>query len=162
MKFKTKIDWWVHLIVWCFVFETGNLTWQVIQEVSPGLLFCTLIFWAFLVLMVLPIYLGTHYDIRDDYLCISCGLCVKLRVPYGCMCKLAPCRNPGISCALSLDRLVLVFRDPQGNLHKVLLSPKEKEEFIKQINLKNPHIKTNCGDSEDGPLAAKKKCNQQT
>ena len=87
MKFKTKIDWWVHLIVWCFVFETGNLTWQVIHEASPGLLFCTLIFWAFLVLMVLPIYLGTHYDIRDDYLCISCGLCVKLRVPYGCMCK---------------------------------------------------------------------------
>lgn len=162
MKFKSKIDWWVHLIVWCFVFETGNLTWRAFHAPSAGLVFCALIFWAFLLLMVFPIYFSTHYDVLDDYLCICCGLCVKLRIPYDCMCRLAPCKNPGISCALSLDRLVLVFRDPQGNTHRVLLSPKEKEEFIKQIQLKNPRISTNCGDSGCGPVVPKKKLNRET
>ena len=72
------------------------------------------------------------------------GFLKQAEIPYECILKVAPTTKAFFSFALSYDRLELVCLTPEHGKQTLLISPKNKEEFIRQLQKKNPKIDTNC------------------
>jgi hypothetical protein len=85
-------------------------------------------------LWVLIVYVGVvfpmRYGIGDGRLTIRFGLC-RQRIPLAEIRAVYPTRNPLSSPALSLDRLHVRFGE--GFFKSVMISPAEREEFLRQL-----------------------------
>lgn len=80
----------------------------------------------------LPLWLllGTRYLLRPDQLTIRCGP-FTWHVPVSAITSMTPTRNPLSSPALSLDRLRIDY----GPGKSVMISPRDKERFIEQVEI---------------------------
>ena len=130
MKFKSNIDWWFRVgvlagllssatpIVLGFVF---NITISIIIGVAT-LIICGGI--------ILPIYFNTYYLLEESKLHIQSGFCINKWISYKDIQSVKETEDPTASAGLSLDRIEI--RYSTGN--RILISPKDKNEFIKQLN----------------------------
>jgi hypothetical protein len=127
MKFKSKIDWWFHLTV-LFVLFTSIWTFAMgirDKEITAVVVGVSLL--VIDILLVLPIYFFTYYTLLDTSLHIRCGLYNK-RIAYNNITEIHETRDPSASVGLSLDRISV--NCSQG---KILISPKNKHEFIRLL-----------------------------
>ena len=130
MKFKSKIDWWFHLVV--VVFIMVPILSFFLSSYALILLIGT-VFAVLCILIVLPMYFFTYYTLGDTSFLIRGGLYYK-RIPYKNIERLTETRFPWSSCtALSYDRIEILYTNGLGVIY---ISPKDKQEFIKQLKLR--------------------------
>ena len=83
--------------------------------------------------------LTTQYTINKNQLRIQCGFLYDETLAIDNIISISETSNPISSPAASLDRLELKL----GNSYSVLISPKEKDDFIDHILQINPAVKVN-------------------
>jgi len=135
MKYKSKIDWWFHIIaavfiltnIWSLIMFFSNGGIERVDRFSFGVT-------AFLFLLcnafIIPLWLNTYYVIKDDELYIKCGYMKPKTIPYNTIKSINESRSPLASAGLSLDRIEIKY-----NKHDIILiSPVNKQEFIELLN----------------------------
>ena len=132
MKFKTKIDWWFHLVfVILLVLPIFKLIYVLFFSSHDNLVFYLILGGSFIIVglvLVLPIYINTNYTLEDDVLHIRSGFCINRRIPYKDITMIYETRDPSASAGLSLDRISI-----NCSKGEYLISPKEKQKFIKLL-----------------------------
>ena len=132
MKYTSKIDWWMHLAVAPLPAATVWIIWLYFTEDSSAIML-----WAGVVPMVLTcalmvwIYISTYYWLDDDMLRIRCGP-FRCNVAYSSITSVQETRSLWSSMALSLDRIEIKY----GKGSAVMISPKEKQDFLEQLSLR--------------------------
>lgn len=98
-----------------------------------GSIFCA----AIVLAVVGPMILNTNYTVRGDgSLKVRCGFFVNLLVDINTIRKIETTKSILSSPALSFDRLEVFY----NKFDSVIISPKNKEEFIAQLQNINPAI----------------------
>lgn len=129
MVFKSKVDIWMAII---FIFVPISMIYGVITEPSAVLLLVT----AFIIVLLCILFFGTKYVIENDDLIVYGGI-YKKRIPIKQIRSLRPSKNPLSAPAMSIDRIEITF-DP--HIQIILVSPKDKELFVKKLLEINPSI----------------------
>jgi hypothetical protein len=88
------------------------------------------------ILFVFHMFLTTNYTIESDDLIIKCGFLSNKTIDIKTIKKITETNNPLSSPATSLDRLEINY----GKFDKILISPKNKTEFIDDIKRLNPNV----------------------
>ncbi len=89
-----------------------------------------------IVLFVVYMFMTTNYTIESDELKIKCGFLFNTSIDIKTIKKITETNNPLSSPATSLDRLEITY----GKFDSLLISPKHKAEFIKDIKTLNPNV----------------------
>lgn len=129
MVFKSKVDIWMAII---FIFIPISMIYGVITEPSAVLLLVT----VFIIVLLCILFFGTKYVIEKDELIVYGGI-YKKRIPIKQIRSLRPSKNPLSAPAMSIDRIEITF-DP--HIQVILVSPKEREQFVKKLLEINPSI----------------------
>lgn len=82
------------------------------------------------------LFLNTYYIIDGQKLRIRCGFFVNRTIDISNIRKVIPSRLIMSAPAVSLDRLEIVY----NRFDNVLVSPKDKEGFVRQLSQINPYI----------------------
>jgi membrane protein YdbS with pleckstrin-like domain len=128
MYFRTKHDFGLGLLIWGILFLATIPA--IVQKATPAL--------AIMIVVILFagwIWFGTGYEILDDELRIRCGP-FRQRIPLQEIREIKRTRSPLSSPACSLDRIEIKY----GKSKRVMISPADKENFIKTIIQKSPQI----------------------
>ena len=130
LVFKSKIDLWVGaifalipIIMICTVIEEPDIVAIVITVLLIG--------------MLAMLFFGTKYVIDDDELIIYGGI-YKKKIAINQITSIRPTKNPLSAPAMSLDRIEIAFNP---HMQIALVSPKDKETFVKKLLEVNPSIK---------------------
>jgi len=126
-KFNTKIDWWIGLILSivpitsiCMIirfFQFGGGTNAIV-----GLIM------LIVSVIIVPLYFITYILDEKDLIVKICFFYV-LKIAYSSITSVKETKNPLSSLAMSIDRIEIKF----GNGDCVLISPKNKKEFLKVL-----------------------------
>ena len=128
--YRSAVDWWMALIIvgcellviWAAVdaaMEKGAVDWMTLL-VAIG---CSAIF--------IPMF-GIKYVMYEEHLLVSMSIFGKIRIAYKDIVEVKKSCNPLSSPALSLKRVQIDYI--QSGVHRmVLISPKNREVFIKEI-----------------------------
>lgn len=130
--FRSKIDAWLGALILGavgFMIATLIETGQTAGNQSPLAIVAMLIVGCGIPLWML---FDTRYTVTPDQLLIKCGP-FRWRVPRDQIQGVTPTRSLLSSPALSLDRLQIQY----GNGKSVLVSPKDKGDFITAIGQTN-------------------------
>ena len=122
--YKSKVDWWliaVILIAFGYPIVDGILSKEYVLSA------------VFIALLVLFYFLAKNiqYKIDGENLIIW-----RTKIPIQSIYKVYRTRMPLSSPALSLDRIGIVY----NKYDEIFISPKEREEFIKELLKVNPTI----------------------
>lgn len=122
--YKSKIDWWLIIIifiVFCYPMIEGLLTKDYVMfSVSFGVLS-----------LVFLMFKSIKYKIDGDKLIVWWN-----KIDIQSIKKIYSTNNPLSSPALSLDRIAVVY----NTYDEILISPKEREAFIRELLKINPNI----------------------
>jgi len=141
MKFRSKVDWWLHLI---FVAFLAVNIWAIVGVFVGdfGTIIIAIVFTPLSVFLIVPIWLNTYYLLDEDELLVRGGLGRGTRIGYNQITSICETRNPISSPALSLDRLEIRFKSKSGSFSDtIIISPRDKQGFIEQLRIKNGNIK---------------------
>lgn len=131
--FRSKKDWW---ILGFIIAATGillQMLWSMqlrgtLEEYPEhGIVYALVI-----VMMWWPV-VNTRYVVTQDYLIIH-SMFLKWTILRNQIQNITPSNNPLSSPALSLDRLKIDYQK-DGKNKSVLISPKDKQKFIKVLQL---------------------------
>lgn len=84
------------------------------------------------------LFMNTYYVIEGQKLHIKCGLFFSEAIEITSIKKITPTRLMMSAPAVSLDRLEILY----NKFDSVLISPKDKEGFVRHLTNINPEIKT--------------------
>ena len=87
-------------------------------------------------ILIVYIFMSTLYRVDGQQLIVECGFFYKSKIDIQSIKKISETNNPLSSPATSLDRLEIVY----GENKSVLISPKEKTNFIQTLQSLNPNI----------------------
>lgn len=126
--FRSKIDKWYHLLIWGVLALVFYFFWH--RQIG----------WALTMLIagtfLLESLLRTEYVFTGDgYLAVKCGFFPRYRIPLNMLEEIRYIRSNRPAYALSSDRLLLITA--YGSR---MISPANREEFIKEVRKYNPHI----------------------
>lgn len=85
---------------------------------------------------VVHMFLTTNYSIEGTKLTIKCGFVFNKTIDINSIKKISETNNLISSPATSLDRLEITY----GKFDSVIISPKQKKEFINDLKIVNPNI----------------------
>jgi hypothetical protein len=122
--FKSKIDWWLVvlvLVIFGYPIIDGILSKEYVLSLVFGLI---LVVFYFLSKTI-------RYKIDSENLIIW-----NTKISIHLIRKIYRTNNPLSSPALSLDRIAVVY----NTYDEVLISPREREEFIQELLKINPNI----------------------
>lgn len=153
MRFYTKMDGWAYLLFLLFFYQTVKMVWLAFVSTSVWTIAFSLIFLLFFGFILLPIYFATYYEVGETALNIRFGLLLKMDIPYEDIYRLCPIKGITFCFGLSIKRLAL-FYTLRGKPGSMVISPRNPEELIKQVQKKNPKIDTNTAQS--GPSIKEK------
>ena len=122
--YKSKVDWWLIILIGC-VFG-----YPIIDGILTNEYFLSAIFASVLVLFFL-LSKTIKYRIEGENLMIW-----NTKIEIKSIRKIYRTNNPLSSPALSLDRLAIVY----NKFDEILISPKERNEFIDELLKINPSI----------------------
>lgn len=88
--------------------------------------------WGFIFLSGLAL----RYEINENKLTIRCGFIRYQKIPIQTIRKISETNNPLSAPAFSIDRLEIFY----NKFDSVLISPKNKKEFIVHLTNLNPDI----------------------
>lgn len=122
--YKSKVDWWliaVIIIAFGYPIVDGILSKEYVLSA------------VFIALLVLFYFLAKsiQYKIDGENLIIW-----RTKIPIQSIHKVYRTRMPLSSPALSLDRIGIVY----NKYDEIFISPKEREEFIRELLKVNPTI----------------------
>ncbi len=126
--FKSKIDWWFGLILVYPIFLSIK---AMLEGEWLGLLGL-----AAVVGFILFLSKTTQYIINENQLIVKSTWIVNERIDISKITKVEKSNSILSSPALSLDRLLVRY----NKYDEVLISPKEKKEFIDELLKINPTI----------------------
>jgi membrane protein YdbS with pleckstrin-like domain len=131
MKFPSKKDWWLTIIIWgAMLFAMGSGIYSLIFEESNFIDFViVLILSVMLPVFLLWMWLTTYYVLDESNLVIKYGPFKKI-IPLNTIKSVKKTMNPLSSPALSLKRLEIIY----GQYNMVLISPKDRDEFMKILS----------------------------
>jgi Bacterial PH domain len=149
MFFPSKKDLWMTIIIWSVILACiippilsiepiGVIMLPSILDTKP----------VTTVIMVVPaillawIWFGTGYKIENSKLEIQSGP-YKKTINIDEINKVRNTKNPFTAPALSMDKIEISY----GKYEFITISPKNKEEFIRQLLKENPRIQL---DNQDG------------
>jgi len=122
--YKSKIDWWLIIVIgvlFCYPIVEGIIT----KEYLMSLTFFGLISLIFL------LFKSIQYKIEGQFLIIW-----RTKIDILKIKKIYSTNNPLSSPALSLDRIAVTY----NKFDEVLISPKNRAEFIAELLKINPNI----------------------
>jgi hypothetical protein len=93
-------------------------------------------FISLLVIFVIHMFLTTYYTLSENTLLIQCGFLYKLNIPIEEISKVTKTKIALSAPAPSMDRIEIHYR----KYDSVLISPKNKVDFLKQLTRLNPKI----------------------
>lgn len=126
--FKSKIDWWFGLILVYPIFLSIT---ALLEGEWIGLLGL-----AGVIGFILILSKTTQYIINENQLIVKSTWIVNERIDIFKITKIEKSNSILSSPALSLDRLLVRY----NKFDEVLISPKEKKEFIDELLKINPAI----------------------
>jgi hypothetical protein len=126
--FKSKIDWWFGLILVYPIFLSIT---ALLEGEWIGLLGL-----AGVVGFILVLSKTTQYIINENQLIVKSTWIVNEKIDISKITKIEKSNSILSSPALSLDRLLVRY----NKYDEVLISPKEKIEFINELLKINPNI----------------------
>lgn len=88
------------------------------------------------ILFVVHLFVTTYYTINGNNLIIKSGFLVNKTIDINTIKKISETNNPLSSPAISIDRLEIKY----GKYDAVIISPKQKKEFIDNITAINPNV----------------------
>jgi hypothetical protein len=109
-------------VLFLTIFEPSG--WIGIAILSPVILF------------VVHMFMTTYYVIKENSLIIKCGFLYNKTVSIDKIIEISETNNPISSPATSLDRIEIRYEE----FNTVIISPKKKKEFIREIIKLNPSI----------------------
>jgi hypothetical protein len=101
--------------------------------------------------LIIWLILSTYYDINAKMLKVVSGP-VRYTIDIDKIKSVRPSRNPLASPALSLDRLEITYSRPTDKVETryswktILISPKNKDQFIRELLKVNPNIEVQTDD----------------
>ena len=129
MYFPSRRDAWLGILLWGVV---ANGLYFSFQDPERTGLYIAIP----LLVLVTWVWFFTGYTLTDDYLYVRCGPFRK-KVALEDIIRIRESRKFLASAALSMERLEIHTE----NRYPYIISPREKEEFIKQILSRQPDIK---------------------
>jgi hypothetical protein len=132
--YPTKVDWWIGLIL---IFSVVVLIGSAVPFFIGPPAQTPLGLGIGILCLAVGVWIGwipfsTNYEIGETELLIrSAGF--RWRIPFDSIEEVFPTRNPLSSPACSLDRLRVNYRRRSGRMGFVLISPREKEEFLRDL-----------------------------
>jgi hypothetical protein len=126
--FKSKIDWWFGLAL---VYPIFLSIMSMLEGEWIGLLGLVVV-----VMLVLIFSKTTRYIINENQLIVKSTWIVNERIDISKITKIEKSNSILSSPALSLDRLRIRY----NRFDEILISPKEKKEFIDVLLKINPSI----------------------
>lgn len=141
MKFKSKKEWWLTIIIWgAMLFALGSGGYALLIEKGSNVIdieFLILLpFTVVLPIVVLWMWFTTLYVLNENNLVIKFGPFKKTILLHDIQ-SVRKTMNPISSPALSLKRLEIVY----GHSHSVLISPHDRDEFMKILSKRCPQAK---------------------
>ena len=132
--FVSKVDFWLALLLWGLsLFTVSVLLWQWQRGAHKSFIqtiLMTVILFPFASLMLIPFF-GTEYTLTNDQLQVDSGFSIqKIELT-----DITPTRSMSSAPALSLDRIKISYQDEE-----ILISPKDKSRFYREIQARNPSI----------------------
>ncbi|MFD2169602.1 PH domain-containing protein [Tumebacillus lipolyticus] len=140
MKFVSKKDWWLTLLIWgtmLLLIGSGIFTLATEQVSTAEVLFLTMVT-ILLPLFFLLLWFTTYYVVEEENLVIRFSF-FKKTVPLAEIRSVKKTSNPLSSPALSLKRLEIRY----GRYGSVLISPLDRDEFIKMLKKRCPQVEIN-------------------
>lgn len=126
--YKSKIDWWLAIIILGAVTASAWTVIKAISAGSPSIWLAIFLVGGIGVGLPLWLLLGTSYTIDSKHLRIHSGP-FKWHVLISDITSITPTSNFLSSPALSLDRL----RINHGPGASIMISPRNKDQFIKEL-----------------------------
>ncbi|NMF01501.1 PH domain-containing protein [Aneurinibacillus aneurinilyticus] len=138
MRFPSRKDLWLTIIIW------GTMLFSIIiggYALLLGQLDIVDMIVIFFLSVALPVFLlwiwlTTYYVLDENNLIIKCGPFRKT-IPLNTIKSVKKTMNPLSSPALSLKRLEIIH----GQHSMTLISPKNRDEFIKILQRRCPQAK---------------------
>ncbi|ERR1019366_808885 len=135
MKYYSKKDWWVLLLIWIAILVPSTFGFIAIHIASePPLIISGWIalIVAFLFLLSLcALSFPLYYKIEATALFIRCGL-LQQEIPLSSIQAVFPTHNPLIAAAWSLDRLQINYQLGKRPLY-ALIAPQDKNGFLHEL-----------------------------
>lgn len=88
------------------------------------------------IFFIIHLFMTTYYEINGHRLTIRCGFLFNKTIDINSIKKLSETNNPFSSPATSMDRIEISYSEYDS----VVISPKEKKEFINNIQSLNPSV----------------------
>jgi len=149
MKFKAKVDWWLHLIFSGLIIVNIWAGIDVIIGGSSGMILAV-IFTPLSIFLIIPMWVNTYYLFENNMLIVKCGFIRYAKVDCELVTKVFETKNPISSPAPSLDRLEVCYKAKNDHFTRsVIISPMDKQGFIEQLKMRNENIETSV--SNDPP-----------
>lgn len=127
--YKSGVSWWLWALVAIPVIITSVVT------VMDGDWTAMLIH-ALVALFVGHLFFTTYYTVEGNTLNVKSSVLINIKIDIATIRKITETNNPLSSPALSLDRLWIDY----GKNGAVMISPEDKEGFIRHILQINPSI----------------------
>ncbi|MGE6244485.1 PH domain-containing protein [Psychrobacter proteolyticus] len=135
--FVSKVDFWLALLLWSLsLFTVSVPLWQWQRDAHKSLIqtiLTTVILIPFAALMLIPFF-GTKYILTNDQLQVDSGFSVQ-KIELTDITYIMPTQSMSSAPALSLDRIKISYQDEE-----ILISPKDKSRFYREIQARNPRI----------------------
>ncbi len=130
--FKSKVDWWFYLLVLILI----GIAIHALLTTNTALIIVSLLANA----LCVHVLMDTWYRVTaDGLLIVHCSFFPEKKIAIADIDSLELTINPVSSYALSLDRIMIWTADKPW----VLVSPKEKKEFVQLLRKINPRITVN-------------------
>ena len=140
MKFKAKVDWWLHVLFAGFVIANIWAVATAVMGVAGGNIL-TFVLTPLNIFLIIPIWINTYYLFEENELLVKCGLIKYAKIDCSLITSVAGTRNPISSPAPSLDRLEICYKVKSGSFSdKIIISPRDKQGFIEQIKARNENV----------------------
>lgn len=133
MKHFSKIDLWVHALIWVVIGVSAFSMFMIpVEEMWIG----AIVFLPTVVFMLLLLY-NTYYVFEDDYLkCVLGG--IPQKIYYRNIKSIRKTNNFLSSAALSADRIEIREKNKGYIRGTTFISPHNKDEFFDELRQRCP------------------------
>ena len=132
--YRSKIDWWLWLVISVgAIVILGSSISMLITPPQDGLPNV----WIALGMLLMAVFMvwilfSVHYTITTTDLLVRAAF-FRWRIPLDQITEVFPTHNPLSSPALSLDRLRVNYKRPNGRTWWVMISPKDQSRFLDDL-----------------------------
>ncbi len=141
MRVKSKVDTWIGVTVWLSLLAVL----VSIIALPQNMWLLGIVIGLPIILLLLWIYLGTYYEIKEDHLYCRCGPMVE-KIPYKQIKSIKKSKNPLASMALSLERIEIKQHGKRYITGTTFISPEDRDEFLEDLLCKCENLEP---DSEE-------------